>query len=178
MKVIHIYGASGSGTTTLGKAIAEKYGYKLIDTDDYFWLPTNPPYTSKREPSERVALMKKAMEDSDRVVISGSLCGWGDVLIPMFHLAIRMVTPTSIRISRLKEREYQDFGDRICKNGDMYEDYLAFIKYANDYDTGDVNMRSKAMHDKWSSTLPCDQVVLNGDKEIELNLAILHNYLI
>lgn len=34
--VIHIYGASGSGTTTLGKKLCEKLGYTLMDTDSYF----------------------------------------------------------------------------------------------------------------------------------------------
>lgn len=45
--VIHIYGASGSGTSTLGRKISEELGYKFMDTDDYFWLPTNPKYTTK-----------------------------------------------------------------------------------------------------------------------------------
>ena len=34
--VIHIFGASGSGTTTLGKKISEELGYSFMDTDDYF----------------------------------------------------------------------------------------------------------------------------------------------
>lgn len=34
--VIHIYGASGSGTSTLGRKISEELGYKFMDTDDYF----------------------------------------------------------------------------------------------------------------------------------------------
>jgi len=33
---IHIYGASGSGTSTLGKFISEQLGYTFMDTDDYF----------------------------------------------------------------------------------------------------------------------------------------------
>ena len=39
--VIHIFGASGSGTTTLGKKICEELGYTQMDTDDYFWMPTS-----------------------------------------------------------------------------------------------------------------------------------------
>jgi len=42
--VIHIYGASGSGTSTLGRKISEESGYKFLDTDDYLWLPTNWGY--------------------------------------------------------------------------------------------------------------------------------------
>ena len=35
-KVMCIYGASGAGSTTLGKALAEKYNFKQYDTDKYF----------------------------------------------------------------------------------------------------------------------------------------------
>jgi len=46
--VIHIYGASGSGTSTLGIFISEQLGYTFMDTDDYFWIPTNLS-TQKKE---------------------------------------------------------------------------------------------------------------------------------
>ena len=72
-QVIHIYGASGSGTSTLGRYISEKSGYFFMDTDDYFWEPTNPPYTVKRSPSIRLQFMKEDIERHDNVVISGSL---------------------------------------------------------------------------------------------------------
>lgn len=71
--VIHVYGASGSGTTTLGRKISEELGYKFMDTDDYFWLLTNPQYTAKRSREERLVLMKKDISENDNVVISGSL---------------------------------------------------------------------------------------------------------
>ena len=57
--VIHIYGASGSGTSTLGKKICDETGYFFMDTDDYYWLPADPMYTAKRSIPERLALMKK-----------------------------------------------------------------------------------------------------------------------
>ena len=41
---IHILGASGSGTTALGQALAEHLRCPHFDTDDYFWLPTDPPH--------------------------------------------------------------------------------------------------------------------------------------
>lgn len=45
LKIIHILGASGAGTSTLGQALEQTYGFKWLDTDDYFWMPTNPPFT-------------------------------------------------------------------------------------------------------------------------------------
>ncbi len=177
MKIVHIYGASGAGTTTLGKAIAMQYGFTHMDTDDYFWLPTNPPFIAKRELNERIALMKKDMETNEKVVISGSLCGWGDVLFPLFNLAIRIVTPMETRINRLEAREYGRFGNRIREHGDMYEDHLSFIEWAKDYDHGDETMRSKAMHDKWSKQLLCEQITLDGTKPVADNLELLKRYL-
>ena len=91
-RVIHILGASGSGTTTLGKYISNRLGYFFMDTDDYFWMPTNPPYTIKRDIAQRLVLMKNDIAKWKKVVIAGSLVDWGDELIPLFTLVIRMET--------------------------------------------------------------------------------------
>jgi uridine kinase len=168
--VIHIYGASGSGTSMIGRKISEELGYKFMDTDDYFWIPTNPQYTTKRSKEERITLMKKDISENDNVVISGSLVDWGDELIPLFTLAIRLVTDIDIRIERLKAREKQKFGERISPGGDMYIHHIEFIEWARKYDTGSVNMRSKAKHDEWQKLLQCKQIVLNGADDLEENL--------
>lgn len=47
---IQTSGASGSGTTTLGDAVARKLGAKHFDVDDYCWAPTEPPFIQRREP--------------------------------------------------------------------------------------------------------------------------------
>ena len=104
-QVIHIFGASGAGTSTLGKKICEELGFFFMDTDDYFWEPTDPKYTVKRSFEERLRLMKEDIEKHDQIVISGSLVDWGDELIPLFTLAIRLVTDTDVRIERLCKRE-------------------------------------------------------------------------
>lgn len=164
--VIHIYGASGSGTSTLGKKICDELGYQFMDTDDYFWLPTNPKYTTKRSIEERIALMRKDIEESENVVISGSLTDWGDELIPLFTIAIRLETDTNIRIERLKKREKEEFGDRISPNGDMYQQHMDFLEWAKKYDTGSVKMRSKAKHDEWQKLLQCKILTLNGADDL------------
>lgn len=167
--VIHIYGASGSGTTTLGKKICDELGYRFMDTDDYFWLPTEPQYTVKRSQKERIALMKKDISEADNVVISGSLVDWGDVLIPLFTLAVRLVTDTEVRIERLKIRERQELGDRILPGGSMYESHLEFLEWARAYDTGGTDMRSRAKHDEWQKLLLCRQIVLDGANDLDDN---------
>ncbi len=170
MPIIHIYGASGSGTSTLAKAIGDRYGYRMLDSDDYFWLPTNPPYSKTRSRDDRCKLMKADIIKHDKVVISGSLCGWGDEFIPFFDLVIRLVTPTDLRVERLKQREYAKFGERVRANGDMHENHLEFLRWAERYDSGDTNMRSKALHDEWQKQISCRQIVLDGSKEVDLLL--------
>lgn len=167
--VIHIFGASGSGTTTLGKRICEVLGYTLMDTDDYFWMPTNPRFTQKRPVDERIALMKRDIDQSENVVISGSLTDWGDVLIPFFTLAIRIEMDQTLRIERLKQREKARFGSRIEPGGDMYQQHLNFIEWAKTYDTGGMDIRSKIKHDEWQKLLSCQVLCLNGADTLDAN---------
>ena len=169
-QIIHIYGASGSGTSTLGRRLAEKLGCRFMDTDDYFWMPTDPKFTVKRETSERLRLMREDIEAADSAVISGSLVDWGDALIPYFTLTVRVVTPTELRLERIREREYARFGERIRPSGDMYEQHQAFLTWAAQYDTGDANMRSKAKHDLWQQKLTCPQIIVDGAEEMEEKL--------
>jgi adenylate kinase family enzyme len=88
---IHILGASGAGTTTLGRALAERLQSPHFDTDDYFWLPTDPSLTHQRERTEHQQLLMDDLTAHDAWVVSGSLCRWGDVAIPLFELPLRYV---------------------------------------------------------------------------------------
>ncbi|WZB64776.1 hypothetical protein WJ971_17465 [Achromobacter xylosoxidans] len=44
---IHLFGASGCGATTLGAALGQRLGVPHLEADDYYWLPTDPPFTDK-----------------------------------------------------------------------------------------------------------------------------------
>lgn len=175
--VIHIYGASGSGTSTLGKFVSSQLGYTFMDTDDYFWLPTDPKYTKKRDKAERLRLMKKEITESDKVVISGSLVDWGDELIPYFTLAVRIITDSHVRLERLRQRENRHFGPRIELGGDMYQTHQEFLEWAAGYDTGGLNTRSKAKHDEWEKLLTCRQIVVNGEDNLICNLELIKSAL-
>jgi adenylate kinase family enzyme len=78
---IHILGASGSGTITLGITLAGRFGYTQLDTDDYFWEPTDPPFQRPRTRHERQTRLTAALDAPPRWIVSGSLCGWGNILI-------------------------------------------------------------------------------------------------
>ena len=63
------------------------------------------------------------IENAENVVVSGSLTDWGDELIQLFTLAVRLETSQEIRIERLKIREREKFGNRLDPDGDMYQQH-------------------------------------------------------
>jgi adenylate kinase family enzyme len=175
--VIHILGASGSGTTTLGIAISERYGYIHLDTDDFFWEKTDIPFTVRREKILRQNMLSDAVTEAGKCVISGSLCGWGDVFISRFDLVIYISAPAEIRKKRLIDREFNRFGNRILPGGDMYDEHIKFIEWAMAYDTADVNMRSAKLHEEWLKQFTCPVIRLNGTDTCEHNFNRLGEYL-
>ncbi len=176
-QVIHIYGASGSGTSTLGREISKRLGYVFLDTDDFFWKRTNPMYSEKRSPEEAVTMIFEKIRTLDQVVLCGSLVDWGDELIKEFTLAVRLDTETKVRLHRIKEREYKKFGARILPEGDMYEQHLRFLEWAGKYDTGSAHMRSREKHDQWQKLLPCPQLNLSGEDPLEKNVEKIEDFL-
>lgn len=161
---IHILGASGSGTTTLGCALAEELGSAHFDTDDYYWMPTIPPYQKKREECLRQELLRADLERSDSWTLSGSLCGWGDIFIPLFDLVVYLYIPSELRMRRLRAREELRYGsDTIAPGGPMSFQSDTFFAWAARYDDGDLTVRSRMLHEQWLIRLPCRILRLEGD---------------
>jgi adenylate kinase family enzyme len=164
---IHIVGASGSGTTTLGIALARAICGAHLDTDDFFWLPTDPRFTTKRPPEERLRLLEAELNHHASWVLSGSLMGWGDVLVPRFELVVFLYVPPDVRLERIMKRERQRYGADIDPGGRMYEIHKAFIAWAKQYDTSDLIGRSHARHRAWIGNLPCPVVEITGVPTVE-----------
>ena len=158
---VHILGAAGSGTTTLGAALAARLRCPQHDTDAFFWLPTDPPFTDQRPAAERVALLAPLLAES-AWVLSGSLCGWGDVFIPLFDRVVFLALPRDARMARLRRREQARYGDKIAPGGVMHEASVAFRAWAARYDTAGLEQRSLRTHEEWMSRLPCPVLRLDG----------------
>lgn len=147
---VHILGASGCGVTTLGRAIADAAAWPYYDTDDFYWLPTDPPYRLKRPPGERLERLLDAVLTSERWVLGGALDGWGDALIPRFDLVVFIEAPTDVRLGRLSTRERKRFGARIEPGGDMHTHHGRFMDWAQTYETRAISGgRSRARHEAW-----------------------------
>ena len=157
-KHIHIFGASGAGTTTIAKNVSEQINYLHFDSDNYFWRPTVDPYTEQRDKKECLELMKRDLHSADDWILSGSISGWGDELLPLFDLVVFVYVPMQIRIDRLKKREIERYGDRILPTGDRYKDSMEFIEWASAYDLGTKNGRSLVKHQSWLEKVDCPVV--------------------
>ncbi|HSG91004.1 MAG TPA: AAA family ATPase [Pseudomonadales bacterium] len=163
---VHVFGASGSGTTTLGRALADELGVPHLDSDDYYWLPTDPPFTAKRPPAARIARIERDMGGHADWVLSGSLCSWGDPLLHRFTLALFLTLAPAVRLERLAAREARRYGSRIAPGGDMHGAHLDFMAWAASYDSAGPPTRSLALHEAFSSRLPCPVLPLDGARPL------------
>ena len=169
MPRIHITGASGSGTTTLGAALAQQLSLPHFDGDDYYWLPTDPPYTSKRDKAERNRLLLADQLDHHKCVLSGSMTGWGTGAEQHFDLVVFLFVPTELRLARLSARERVTFGAAAIEpGGAVYDNFREFMDWAARYDTAGMEQRSLVLHQAWLDTLSCPVLRIEGDTTEEV----------
>lgn len=178
MKRTHILGAAGAGTTTLGRSLAEHCQCPHFDTDEYFWLPSDPPFQHVRSRPARQALLAADLVRHRQWVLSGSLCGWGDVFIPLFEVVVFLWLPPTVRLARLVERERRRFGEAaLAPGGVMYTHHTAFMAWAAAYDDGGLKLRSRRLHEQWLRSLPCPVLRLEGAQSIEESVMQITQYL-
>ena len=172
MPRLHIVGASGAGTTTLGRALAARLEVAHFDTDDFFWLPSDPPFQKIRERAERQALLGAALARHPAWVLSGSLCGWGDVFIPRFELVVFLWLAPEIRLARLRARERERYGGASAPGGPLHAKSAAFLAWAAGYDEGlDVPERCRKLHEQWLAALPCPVVRITDAGDVASHVA-------
>ena len=164
---IMVFGASGSGCTTLGRELSKMLNYEHFDTDDYFFEHPGPPFIHERPLHLRIALLKSQIKSN--FVLSGCIREWAGAFDSMLSMAAFLITPTDIRIERLELREYNRSGERIKLGGDLYEGHKEFIKYVSTYDYGGTETRSLASQEAWANTLHCPVIRVDGTKPIHEN---------
>lgn len=174
---IHILGAPGAGVTTLGKALAERLGFSHFDTDDYYWFTGDPlPYKRKRNPEHRRQLLAKDLQQADKWVLSGALCGWGDVFVPAFDLVVYLWLPAEIRLERIARRETQRYGaERLEPGGDLSLVFEKFLKWAAAYDEESGNVRSRTGELSWLEQRACPVLRIEEEMRIEELLDVVLN---
>ncbi len=160
---LHITGAAGSGTTTLGRALAQRLAAPHFDTDDVFWAPTDPPYRRKRDVDDRLRLLGDLLGERPAWVLSGSLESWGASFVPLFDMVVWLDVPTALRLARLAARERVRYGRAaIAPGGALHAEHRDFLAWAADYDRGLHAGRNRHRHEGWLAELPCKVLRLDG----------------
>jgi hypothetical protein len=90
-------------------------------------------------------------------VLSGSLDGWGDPLIPLFDLVVFVSVQTEVRLRRLREREARRFGAAaVAAGGRRHQELEEFIEWASRYDNDTRVGRNLKRHDvACGASMPC-----------------------
>ncbi|KAJ54116.1 hypothetical protein ACMU_04255 [Actibacterium mucosum KCTC 23349] len=161
---IHVLGASGSGTSTLARGLASRLALQMFDTDDFYWQPTEPAFTTKRPAAERLGLMEALFLPRADWVLSGSMMGWGDPVIPRLTHVLFLTLPAAQRLARLRARERRRFGNAIDPGGARHAAYRGFLDWAMSYDDPGFAGRSRARQESWLAGLQCPVIHLDASK--------------
>jgi adenylate kinase family enzyme len=164
MPRIHITGASGTGTTTLGRALAARFGVPHFDSDNYYWIPTVPPYQIKRDPAIRDAHLSADLASFDDWIWSGSALSWA--VEPAITLVVFLTVPRELRIERLRAREQLEPSISAAE-------LEAFLAWAASYEHGSMTGRTLQRHEAWLATLTVPVLRIDGDQSTEERMALV-----
>jgi adenylate kinase family enzyme len=150
-------GASGAGTTTLARALADYWSVPHADADDYFWVPSDPPYVEKRPEAERLSLMWSVFVPREGWVLSGSVLGWGETVVAECDVVVFLTLDAEERLRRIQARE------RVRRAGGRVDEAALeeFLEWARGYDDPSFQGRSRVAHEQWLAGL--SQPVLRLD---------------
>ena len=168
MKIL-LFGASGSGTTTLGNEIEKSTDFKHLDVDNYYWKKTIPPFQEKIPLRERNENLKTDFYNFKNVIVSGSMVSWGKEWETAFDLAVFIRLENTERMERLKKRETERYGDKLLTDKKIQRNSRAFLEWANQYENPNFEGRTLKTHNDWIELLDCKVLRLDGQNELKEN---------
>lgn len=169
---INIIGASGVGKTTLGRALGARLAIPHVDSDDYYHLPTDPPYRSQRTPEDRCALLERDLAPFDSWILAGGAGTWEPAPRLHYTLQVFVSLPSEVRIRRLLQREQALYGERLLPGGDMENDHRAFMEWTAGYDDStSEGTNTLACHEALLRRTACPVLRLTGPMSEEEAIA-------
>ncbi len=158
---LHIFGASGSGVTTLGQQLSQRFNLPYYDTDSYHWVPTYPPFTIKRPAEERHLWLVNDLAKQNSWILGGTVYNWGNYYQSAFDVAVYLWVPPAIRLQRLHKRE--EARGQLTNAAATLAQSKFFLDWTAHYDEGDLPGRSRTKHIEWISKLTCPVIRIEGD---------------
>ncbi|CAL2082518.1 conserved hypothetical protein [Tenacibaculum sp. 190524A05c] len=174
MKIM-IIGASGTGKTSLGKEVAEVIGYTHLDSDDYYWKKTSPPYQEKVALTLRNDNIKKDFFKNENVVLSGCMPSWGEEWREVFDLVVFIQLEHEERIKRLLKREKERYGEKLESDEYIIQNSKGFLNWARQYDNPYFTGKTLAYHVHWLKHLQSEVLHVDGKTEFSVNVDIIVN---
>ena len=167
---IMIMGAPGAGKTTLGELTAKALGYAFLDIDEYIWCKdTEIPFSEMYSKDEKISRLMDAVSACEHFVMAGSMDSFHEHFDPFFKLVVHLQADAGIRQARVREREFERFGNRIIEGGDMYDKHERFISDLSGYDIG-IGGCTLQQHELWLKSLRCKVIKLDGANDLHKNV--------
>jgi adenylate kinase family enzyme len=170
-KRIIVFGASGTGCSTLGFALSQILGISLIETDDLYWDQKVEPFTRPNSKEQRQKLTQMTFATQAEWVLAGSVTGWSEFDTSQITAALFLSCDPKVRVQRITEREIARFGrERLFGDGDRAKNFSEFIEWTKHYDLGDFPGRSRPLHETWVKELACPVLSLDTTESSHQNL--------
>ena len=168
-KRIHIFGASGSGTTALGRKLGQALQIAVFDSDTYYWENSTVEFTIKRDVIKRNAMLAAEISTHKNWITSGTIMSWKSDIPQQFTHAIFLYLETETRIARLHSREVARYGaEAVAPGGKRHQLATEFLAWAAHYDDGTLSGRSLPLHEAWMKTLHCPILRLNSQAPVSV----------
>ena len=168
---ILICGLNGAGKSTLGKHLAERLGWQFIDNEDLYFPKTDTKYaySNPRGKEEVIRLLEERIEKDRRFVFAAVKGDYGEKMLSFLDCIIVVNVPRETRLSRVRERSFRKFGDRILEGGDLAQRENAWFSL--------VESRPEDYVEKWLETVVCPIIRIDGTRLIEENVEYLASVL-
>lgn len=99
---LHIFGASGTGVSTLGEALSHALQVPYFDSDTYYWEQSDPPFTVRRPAQTRDAALAHDLGLAASWILGGSVGAWGQRWLAQAELVLFLWLPPALRLTRLQ----------------------------------------------------------------------------
>jgi len=161
---ILVMGLNGCGKSTLGRALAERLGFRFMDAEDYYFpAEQDKPYAVSRTREEALSMLRADVRRYPRFVYASVSGPQDEEVEARAALAVVLSAPKAVRMARIESRAIARFGQRVQAGGDMFAQQRAFYAFAAKRSGDEVEARA--------ARLACAVLRLYGVRLIEENAA-------
>ena len=160
-----ICGLNGSGKTTLGKELSKRINFLHKDIEEYYFNNnTDYKYNFSATKEEVIQKIEKDINEYDNIIFTSCTGDYGN-LSDVYDFVIFIRLDKDIRLKRVQQRSYKQFGDRILENGDLFEREKQFFDKVYKKDESDII--------EWFNNLKCNKLEIDGLRTVEENVNII-----